>query len=241
MPWDRADLERYERWSASPRGGYALAREMHLLERLTEGWPRRGRTLLEIGCGPGDFLGFFHRAGFDVSGLDKSPVMLAASRDRLGDRADLHLGDAQHLPFDDDSFDYAALLTVLEFLPDPRKALAEAARVARRGVLVGYVNRFSLYRLTARRHKLLSRARWFTPWAMRAMIRAVAGPAPVKEGSVLPLPEWSWRPGFPLWGLGRAVLPLPVGAYCGLIVDLTAEPPLTGLPSFSRAMPTKSF
>jgi SAM-dependent methyltransferase len=241
MLWDRHDLERYERWLASPRGTYALVQECHLLEWLTAPWPRRGRTLLEVGCGPGIFLEFFHRGGFDVTGLDKSPVMLEAARERLGEKVECNLGDAQHLPYDTDQFDYVALLTLLEFVENPRLALQEAARVARRGVIVGYVNRFSLYRLSAKRHKLLSQARWFTPWDMRRLARRAMGQIPIHEGSVLPGPDCTWREGFPFWGLGRLVVPLQVGAYCAFAADLTAEPPLTPIPAFARPQATKSF
>lgn len=241
MPWDRSDLEIYERWLASPRGAYAFARECRLIEKLTACWPRRGRTLLEIGCGPGMFLEFFHRAGFDVTGCDASPVMVAASRHRLGERVECSVGNATHLPYDPDSFDYVALLTVLEYLDDPELALREAARVARRGVIVGYVNGWSFYRLAARKHRLLSRARWFSPWAMHRMLRRALGQAPLHAGSVLPFPECAWHDGPPLWGLGRVVLPVPVGAYCACVADLTTEPPLTPLLSFAGAQPTKSF
>jgi SAM-dependent methyltransferase len=241
MLWDRHDLDRYERWLASPPGAYALAQECRLFEWLTSAWPRRGRTLLEIGCGPGFFLEFFHRAGFDVTGFDKSPVMLEAARERLGGKADFNLGDAHHLPYDTDSYDYVALLTLLEFVENPRHVLMEAARVARKGILVGYVNRFSLYRLSAKHHKLLSQARWFMPWSMRSLARSAMGLLPIHEGCVLPGPYWTWRTGFPLWGLGRLVLPLPIGAYCAFTADLTAEPPLTPIAAFAGAQPTKSF
>lgn len=241
MLWDRQDLERYERWLDSPQGAYALAREFRLLEWLTAAWPRRGRSLLEVGCGPGFFLDFFHRAGFDVTGLDKSPVMIEAARQRLGERAECNLGDAHHLPYETDQFDYVALLTLLEFVEDPRRVLMEAARVARRAVLVGYLNRFSLYRLTAKSHVLLGQAKWFTPWAMRSLTRSSVGLAPVHEGSVLPGPPWTWNEGFPFWGLGSLVLPVPVGAYCAFAVDLTTEPPLTPLAARAFAQPTKSF
>lgn len=242
MLWDKDDLARYERWHATQAGAFALAQECHLLERLTAGWPRRGRTLLEVGCGPGVFLEFFHNAGFDVTGFDNSPVMLEASRQRLGNRAELHLGDGRNLPYDDDEFDYVAVLNVLEFVPQPQAILAEVARVAKHALLVGYLNKFSLYRLEAHKHKLLSQARWFSPWTMRGLVRNVAGAVPVREASVLPGPACSWRDGFPLWGLGRMVLPVPIGAFCALTVDLSAEPPFTPLPAWTAsAQPTKSF
>ncbi len=242
MIWDRDDLTRFERWRASRAGSYALTQECHLLERLTAGWPRRGRTLLDVGCGPGVFLEFFHTAGFDVTGFDNAPVMLAASRERLANRAELHLGDAVNLPYDDNEFDYVALLNVLEFVSQPQAVLAEAARVAKHALLVGYLNGISLYRLEAHKHKLLGKARWFTPWGMRSLVRSVACDAPVREASVLAGPPCSWREGFPLWGMGRLILPIPVGAFCVLSVDLDAEALLTPLPGWTaNAQPTKSF
>jgi ubiquinone/menaquinone biosynthesis C-methylase UbiE len=43
------------------------------------------------------------------------------------------LGDAQQLPFDDDTFDAAVLVTVLGEIPDQEQALSEIARVLRPG------------------------------------------------------------------------------------------------------------
>jgi ubiquinone/menaquinone biosynthesis C-methylase UbiE len=43
------------------------------------------------------------------------------------------LGDAQNLPFDDDAFDAAVLVTVLGEIPDQEQALREVARVLRPG------------------------------------------------------------------------------------------------------------
>jgi len=241
MPWDLDDLEHYERWLASPRGRYALAQEFRLLEHLMSAWPRRGRTLLEIGCGPGVFLEFFHHAGYDVTGLDKSPVMAHAARARLGHRAEVNLGDCTALPYEDSQFDVAVLLTVLEFVPDPEAALREAVRVARSAVLVGYLNNWSLYRLCRSRHSVVSRGRWFSPCEMHALARKACGYAPSAHASVLPGPPWTWKPGFPFRAAGRLVLPLPLGAYCGLTMDLTRDPPLTGLPARAFTQPSKSF
>ena len=242
MLWDAHDLARYEKWHHTEAGAFALAQEFRLLARLTATWPRRGRTLLDIGCGHGVFLEFFHGAGFDVSGLDKSPVMLAAARQRLGHVADLRLGEASHLPFDDNSFDYASLLTVLEFVDDPQAVLLEAARVAKRGLIVGYLNGFSLYRLVSGKGRFLSQARWYFPWRMRAMAHEVLGHAPLRERSVLLGPPATWRRGFPFFKVGRMVLPPWLGAYGAIAANLESTPPLTPLPAWRTGiLPTKSF
>lgn len=235
--WDSETAKRYDAWFQTPAGTFALKREIRLLERMTASWPRRGQRLLEIGCGTGLFLDVLHRAGFDVTGLDASPDMLAAARARLGKVADLHLGQAEHLPFADKEYDFCVLLTVLEFCADPGAALREAARVARKAILIGYLNAFSLYRLaTLLPHggdaKLLKSAHWFTPWDVRRLIRDNLGPRPGRLQSVLPGPPWTWRQTFP-WGLLNApLLSLPVGAVCLRGISLTDEPVMTPLPTF---------
>ncbi|QLA14722.1 class I SAM-dependent methyltransferase [Desulfolutivibrio sulfoxidireducens] len=228
--WDTDTARRYDAWFSTPGGAFALGREIRLLERMTAGWPRRGQRLLEIGCGTGIFLEVLHQAGFDVAGLDKSPAMLEAARTRMGALADLHLGDAEHLPFDDNEFDFAVLFTVLEFCPDPAQALREAARVARKGLIIGYLNRLSLHWLFTqglpgrRSGSLLGRARWFLPWEMRHLAMENLGRRPYVCRCVLPGPLPTWRDA-PLWRqLNAPILPLPIGAFCAARVDLLGDP-----------------
>ena len=235
--WDKETARRYDAWFQTEVGAFALKREMRLLERMTAAWPRRGQRLVEIGCGTGVFLEVLHHSGFDVTGLDASPDMLEQARGRLGGRADLHLGDAGHLPFDDKQFDFAVLLTVLEFCPDPALVLQEAARVARKAVLVGFLNRCSLYGLSSKlwpgsTGKLLRNVCWFTPWGLTGLVRQSLGPRPLRLGSVLIGPKSTWRETSPLRQLNSLMLPVPVGAICACAVNLTREPVVTPLPAF---------
>ena len=234
---DQEHARRYEEWFASRVGAFAFARERALLERLIAGWPRRGQRLLEIGCGPGLFLEAFWEAGFEVSGLDKDPYMLRRARERLGNRADLHLGDASHLPFDDNEFDFAVLLTVVEFVPEPGRVILEAARVAGKGLLIGFLNRHSLYFLEkgkawpwARRGRL-RRAHWYSPGEMRQMVASCLGPKPMAGGSVLAGPTFTWRRPLPCRFLNCAT-PFGLGGFAALRVDLHGGRPLTPLPAF---------
>lgn len=239
--WDGDAVDRYEAWFESPTGSFALTQERRLLEALVSSWPRRGQTLLEIGCGPGVFMKLFWETGFDVSGVDCSPDMLGAARRRMGPHASYHLGVAEHLPFADDEFDYASLLTVLEFCEDPVAALREARRVAKYGVLVSFLNRYSLYRMS---HGTawpwcgggqMIEARWYSCREMRRMIQTTTGPRHMECGSVLPGPVWSWREGVPWGWLNRFVYPMGLGAYGAYRVDFVGEKPLTPLYSFSRS------
>jgi demethylmenaquinone methyltransferase/2-methoxy-6-polyprenyl-1,4-benzoquinol methylase len=94
--------------------------------------PTNGMRVLEVGCGTGTNLELYHRAGCRVSGIDLSPSMLSVAREKLGDRAELRLGDAADMPYENGSFDLVtAFLTLHEMPLEVRTpALAEMARVA---------------------------------------------------------------------------------------------------------------
>ncbi len=76
------------------------------------------------------------------TGLDLSPLMLREAKRLWG--GDLTLGSSSKLPFADSSFDMVALITCMEYMPDPLAALIEARRVAREGVIWGIMNRWSI-------------------------------------------------------------------------------------------------
>lgn len=96
---------------------------------LVRPWLRETDTILEIGSGPGSVLAEFRAAGFDVAGLD---VADSSFTDDL--KPELYDGNA--MPFADGAFDTALLLTVLHHTRDPDAILAEAARIARRVIVI---------------------------------------------------------------------------------------------------------
>jgi SAM-dependent methyltransferase len=71
-----------------------------------------------------------------ITGIELSPAMLAITRQRatdLGIDADLREGDAEALPFADNSFDTVVCVLSLCTIPDPAKAITEMARVLKPG------------------------------------------------------------------------------------------------------------
>ena len=91
---------------------------------------------LDVGCGNGAFTEAVvaRCAPAEVMAVDPSEGQLAYARTRPGAHAaQFRLGDALALPFADGSFDVAAMALVIVFLSDPAKAVAEMARVVRRG------------------------------------------------------------------------------------------------------------
>jgi SAM-dependent methyltransferase len=238
--WTEETVQRYEQWFDSPLGRYVLAREKRFLQHMISPWPRRRQHLLEVGCGTGFFLEMFWEAGFDVTGVDRAPTMISRARERMGDRVDFHLGVAEELPFDDNEFDFVSLITVLEFCDDPARALCEAHRVARKGVLVGFLNRYSLYYLSRGRKRkgretgLLRNATWFSWPEMKRILIETMGTHPMQARSILLGPPSTWRscPGVNQFN------ELPLFPWCGAFaavrVDLYGKPVVTPLLQWKR-------
>lgn len=93
-----------------------------------------GRTL-EVAIGTGLNLPHYP-PGVAVTGLDFSPEMLERAWERaaaLGIDVDLREGDAEDLPFPDESFDTVLCALSLCGIPDNAAAVAEMRRVLRPG------------------------------------------------------------------------------------------------------------
>ncbi|MEO0651831.1 MAG: class I SAM-dependent methyltransferase [Planctomycetota bacterium] len=93
----------------------------------------RPASVLDVGCGSGDLLRRVAEQGIEVAGLDApGPRIDGLAADGIVAIA----GRAERLPFEDDRFDWVTLRHVPHHLEDPARAVAEAARVARTGVLL---------------------------------------------------------------------------------------------------------
>jgi SAM-dependent methyltransferase len=92
----------------------------------------RGKRVLEVGVGLGTDFVRFARAGATLTGIDLSEASIELVRSRLAlERldADLHVADAEALPFSDRSFDLVYSWGVLHHTPDTKQALSEIRRV----------------------------------------------------------------------------------------------------------------
>lgn len=96
-----------------------------------------GKRVLDAGCGSGLYTEWLLDEGADVVGVDVSEAMLAAARDRVGDRATLQRADlGRPLPFEDESFDGVVSALVLDYVRDWAATFAEFERVLRPGGFV---------------------------------------------------------------------------------------------------------
>ena len=121
-------------WVEAPHPIITRERLREILE------PQAGERILEIGPGTGYYtLELAEWVGADgrVEIFDLQQEMLDHTIRRARERGLWNVnptqGDAQELPFEDDSFDAAILVATLGEIPDQGAALGEVARVLRPG------------------------------------------------------------------------------------------------------------
>jgi SAM-dependent methyltransferase len=102
------------------------------------------RDALDVGCGVGHWgmlLASVMPDSVRVTGIDRESIWVDRARERalargVGGRFSYVQGDAERLPFPDNSFDLTTCQTVLIHVPDPAAVIAEMLRVTRPGGLV---------------------------------------------------------------------------------------------------------
>jgi demethylmenaquinone methyltransferase/2-methoxy-6-polyprenyl-1,4-benzoquinol methylase len=97
---------------------------------------KAGAKALDLCCGTGDIAFALTRAGAEVIGLDFSPAMLEVARgraQRTGSATQFIAGDAQHIPFEDATFDIVTVGYGLRNLSSWERGLEEMYRVAKPG------------------------------------------------------------------------------------------------------------
>lgn len=136
------DIKRY--WNKRAYG-YSMSTQEELIgdsfeyhtKILTEGAPI-GSNLkcLDIGCGPGLFSTLLAKMGHTVTAFDYSEEMLAQAKmnfEECNVTVEIVQGDAQNLPFEDNSFDYIVSRNVMWVMEEPERAYSEWLRVLRPG------------------------------------------------------------------------------------------------------------
>jgi 2-polyprenyl-3-methyl-5-hydroxy-6-metoxy-1,4-benzoquinol methylase len=107
---------------------------------LDELWAKAApESVLDVGCGEGvlttawaERLGAGRIVGIDLD----DPKLRAEWEKRSRENLEFRAEEATRLSFEDDEFDLAAAIEVLEHVPNPEATVAEMARVARRHLLV---------------------------------------------------------------------------------------------------------
>jgi SAM-dependent methyltransferase len=221
VPWEIFEraASRYEGWYATPRGERADQAERALLEWLLKPFPDV-RRVLEVGCGAGHFTAGLATQGLWTVGLDRAPAMLVELHKRVPELPVI-LGDAHQLPVRTGAVDLALFVTTVEFLEEPEVALTEAVRVARQGIILLVLNRWSLGGLSRRwgpqaHQSLLGQARDYSLVSLRALVTKAAGKR---------LLEVRWASTLFPDGLWWVQVPIPVGDMIGMAARLVAPAP----------------
>jgi len=131
---ERAEYDR--RWSEAGYSAEQIGYTPNFLRFMRDHLSRKagpGARALEVGCGDGFFSSKIIEMGFDVVGLDLSPVGVEIAQKR-NPKGLFKVHDlTQPLPFADNTFDALWCSEVLEHLFSPLYVLEEVKRVLKPG------------------------------------------------------------------------------------------------------------
>jgi len=188
--------------------------EKTLLKRLLESLGHT-ESLLEVGCGTAHFTRWFESLGLKCYGLDLSDLMLREAR-KFWAGGRLLRGESSFLPFKSKSFDIVVFMACMEYMPQPIKVIHEATKVARKGIIIGLMNKWSLP--TARRiiqvkmgkNPYYKNARFYSIFDMKRMLEDALG-----DKYVISL--WTTTVFPRIFGDVQSAL-IPFGAFLGIAV-----------------------
>jgi ArsR family transcriptional regulator len=92
-------------------------------------------VVADLGCGAGPVAAALAPCVKQLIGVDNSPAMLKAARQRTAGMAnvDLRRGNLEHLPIDDAACDAALLLLALTYVAEPLAVVREMSRILKPG------------------------------------------------------------------------------------------------------------
>jgi ubiquinone/menaquinone biosynthesis C-methylase UbiE len=220
--FDFHDAAAYDHWFRNRRNKQTSGLELQLMMDMLR--PLKRESVLDIGCGTGESLLPLIEMGLDATGIDPSPYMLDIAYKKIQHRANLYRGFAEDLPFDDNSFNYACLFTTLEFVNDPKKAVEEACRVAKDRIFIGALNRYAITGIERRlkgifTETIYNKARFFSVWELKQMIRSTMGDVPFSWRTICRLPGGNGKLAS-RFEKSKLIQRSPFGAFLGIVVAL---------------------
>lgn len=143
--WKKQDEALYTHWlRGEPQNQIQLAFRQHfeLFQELIHN-PKKKLRVLEVGCGRGSLSSYFADTGHDCTLIDLSEHVMEIAEGifKANDlKAKFFVGDANNMPFDDNSFDLIFSIGLLEHFEDVNQVIGEQIRVLDHGgTFIGYV------------------------------------------------------------------------------------------------------
>ena len=104
---------------------------------------KKGAKVLDVACGTGNQSLPAARLGTDVTGIDLAPDLIKqakANAANAGLNIKFEVGDAESLPYENESFDVVLTMFGAMFAPRPEVVVSELTRVCRPGGLIAMAN-----------------------------------------------------------------------------------------------------
>jgi SAM-dependent methyltransferase len=130
-------------WTAGDFGQIAKSYEHGARDFVATLGLRRGDQVLDVACGTGNVAIPAARAAALVTGIDIAPNLIEQAivkNDAEGLTAEFDIGDAEAMPYDDNSFDVVVTMFGGMFTPRPDVLSAELGRVCRQGGTIAMAN-----------------------------------------------------------------------------------------------------
>ena len=140
----RVEDDMRDSWQSGDPYEYYMGRWSRLIAEQFVDWlaPASGMRWLDVGCGSGALSeAVINRHNPEqLIAIDQSEGFVRTAQQRLGAKASCKVGSALSLPVDDAAVDIAVSGLVLNFIPEPERALAEMQRVTgKHGAVAVYI------------------------------------------------------------------------------------------------------
>ena len=174
-------------------------------------------SLLEVGCGTAHFTRWFESLGLECYGFDLSDLMLKEAK-KLWPGGRLFRGESSLLPFKSSSFDTIVFIACMEYMPYLDRVISEAVRVARKGIIIGLMNKWSLptmrriIQVKMGKNPYYKNAKFYSILDMKRILKDTLGDKHA-------ISFWSTTVFPKIFGDTQSAL-IPLGAFLGIAVKL---------------------
>ena len=130
-------------WTAGDFGRIAAGYVGSAAEFIARLELQRNERVLDVACGTGNLAIPAARAGAGVTGVDIAPNLIAQAKARAADDSlsiVFEVGDAEQLPYENNSFDTIVTMFGAMFAARPERAASELLRVTRPGGRIAMAN-----------------------------------------------------------------------------------------------------